>query len=48
MLPILTPKPQFFDVDPVLLHNFVTLKCRICIPKNQPGTPPPKKNTKSL
>lgn len=32
-LPIFTPKTKFINFYSVLLHDFVTLKCRVCIPE---------------
>lgn len=37
--PVLTPEAEFFDFNLVLLHDFVALKCRICISKKHPAIP---------
>lgn len=42
-VPVLTPKPEFFNLNSVLLHNFVALKCRVCIPKRHSAHKYPKK-----
>lgn len=36
LIPVFTPKSEFFNLNPVLLHHFEALKCWICISKNQP------------
>lgn len=47
-VPVLTPKPEFFNLNSVLLHNFVTLKCRVCIPKRHSAHKYPKKKEKQI
>lgn len=38
-LPVLTPKPEFLNLNSIILHCFETLKCRIGICKNQTVNP---------